>query len=99
MITTSVDEVGKGSQVVCDAGEAIGAIVDSSGRVRALLAEVAVSAREQTAGIAQSAKAVQDIDAATQQNAALVEQTAAAAGALDQQAQGLAAEVAAFRLP
>jgi methyl-accepting chemotaxis protein len=99
LITASVEQVGEGTRVVHDAGQTIEEIVGSSRRVRELLAEVAVSAREQTAGIAQSAKAVQELDTVTQQNAALVEQTAAAAGSLNDQAQGLAAEVAAFRLP
>ena len=68
-------------------------------RVRELLAEVTVSAREQTAGIAQSAKAGQELDTVTQQNAALVEETAAATGSLKDQAQDLAAEMAASKLP
>ncbi len=99
LITASVEQVGQGTRVVHDAGQTIEEIVGSSRRVRELLAEVGVAAREQTSGIAQSAKAVQELDTVTQQNAALVEQTAAAAGSLNDQAQGLAAEVAAFRLP
>ncbi len=99
LITASVEQVGQGTRVVHDAGQTIEEIVGSSRRVRELLAEVAVAAREQTSGIAQSAKAVHELDTVTQQNAALVEQTAAAAGSLKDQAQSLAAEVAAFRLP
>jgi methyl-accepting chemotaxis protein len=99
LITASVEQVGQGTRVVHDAGQAIEQVVGSSRRVRELLAEVAAAAREQTSGIAQSAMAVQELDTATQQNAALVEQTAAAAGSLNDQAQGLAAGVAAFRLP
>jgi methyl-accepting chemotaxis protein len=67
--------------------------------VHKLLAEVASGAREQTAGVSQSAKAVQELDAVTQQNAALVEQTAAAATTLMDQAHALAGEVAQFKLP
>jgi len=67
--------------------------------VHELLSEVTVAAREQTAGVAHSAKAVRELDTVTQQSAALVEQTAAAAGSLKDQAHGLGAEVAAFRLP
>jgi methyl-accepting chemotaxis protein len=85
--------------VVREAGTTIDDIVGSSRRVRELLAEVANGAREQTTGIAQSAKAVQEMDTATQQNSALVEQTAAAAGLLNDQAVGLAGEVAQFKLP
>jgi methyl-accepting chemotaxis protein len=60
---------------------------------------VSQGAREQTQGVTQSASAVQDLDRVTQQNAALVEQTAAAAAQLKDQALGLAAEVAQFKLP
>jgi methyl-accepting chemotaxis protein len=99
LIAASLEQVSQGTLVVHDAGQTIEQIVESSRRVRELLAEVTVGAREQTAGIAQSAKAVQELDTVTQQNAALVEETAAAAGSLKDQAQGLAAEVAAFKLP
>lgn len=99
LITASLEQVGQGTRVVHEAGQTIEQIVGSSRRVRELLAEVAIGAREQTTGIAQSAKAVQQLDTVTQQNAALVEQTAAAAGSLNDQAQDLAAEVAAFKLP
>ncbi len=99
LITTSIEQVEGGTRVVRDAGTTIDEIVGSSRRVRELLAEVANGAREQTTGIAQSAKAVQELDTVTQQNAALVEQTAAAAGSLNDQAVGLAGEVAQFKLP
>lgn len=99
LITSSVEQVEGGTRVVQQAGSTINEIVSSSQRVRKLLAEVEVGAREQTQGVAQTAKAVQDLDTVTQQNAALVEQTAAAAGTLKGQAMGLAGEVAQFRLP
>jgi methyl-accepting chemotaxis protein len=99
LITGSVEQVDAGVRIAQRAGDAIAEVVGSAGRVRELLAEVAVGAREQNAGVAQSAKAVQELDNATQQNAALVEQTAAAAGTLKERAQGLAGEVAQFRLP
>jgi methyl-accepting chemotaxis protein len=99
LITASLEQVGQGTRVVHEAGQTIEQIVGSSRRVRELLAEVAIGAREQTTGIAQSSKAVQELDTVTQQNAALVEQTAAAAGSLNDQAHDLAAEVAAFKLP
>jgi methyl-accepting chemotaxis protein len=99
LVGTSLEQAAGGVRVVQQAGDAIQAIVGSSERVNQLLAEVRVGAREQTAGVAQSAKAVQGLDSATQQNAALVEQTAAAASSLQQQAHGLADEVAQFKLP
>ena len=99
LISSSVEQVGGGMRVVQEAGTTIGEIVGTSQRLRELLADVVVGAREQTLGVAQTAKAVQDLDIVTQQNAALVEQTAAAAGVLQDRAHGLASEVAQFKLP
>jgi methyl-accepting chemotaxis protein len=99
LIGASLEEVERGSRVVRDAGSTIEEIVGSSGRVSQLLAEVAGGAREQTLGIAQSTRAVHDLDGATQQNAALVEETAAAANSLKEQALMLAGEVSRFKLP
>ncbi|MDP1901809.1 MAG: methyl-accepting chemotaxis protein [Rubrivivax sp.] len=99
LIGASLEQVERGTLVVREAGATIDEIVGSAGRVRELLSEVSNGAREQTQGIAQSAQAVQDLDRVTQQNAALVEQTAAAAGSLKDQAVLLAGEVAQFRLP
>ncbi len=99
LITTSLEQVDAGSRVVREAGGTIEEIVGSSRRMRELLEIVATGAREQTTGIGQSSLAVQELDTATQQNAALVEQTAAAAQSLNDQAVGLAGEVAQFKLP
>jgi len=99
LIGSSVEQVETGTQIVRRAGETIEQIVSGSGRVDSLLGEVATGAREQALGIAQIGQAVQELDRATQQNAALVEETAAAAASMKQQADGLAAEVARFVLP
>ena len=99
LILASVDEVRSGTGVVDGAGEAIECIVDTSRRVSHLLLKIATSADEQARGVCQSAQAVQDLDGATQQNAALVEQTAAAAAALQSQSCALADEVDKFVLP
>jgi methyl-accepting chemotaxis protein len=99
LITASVEQVEGGVRVVREAGVTIDEVVGSAGQVHKLLAEVAVRAREQTAGVSQSAKAVHELDSVTQQNAALVEQTAAAATTLKDQAHSLAGEVAQFKLP
>ncbi len=98
LISGSVEHAEHGARVVQQAGQAMGDIVSTAQRVRGLLADVAVTAREQTAGVAQSAQAVQQLDSVTQQNASLVEETANAAGALNEQAQALAREVAQFKL-
>jgi methyl-accepting chemotaxis protein len=98
LIGTSVEQVEQGTAIVERAGVIIEGIVQSSRHMDELLGSVAVGAREESTGITQLGKAVHDLDQLTQQNAALVEQTAAAAAALREQADGLAAEVAHFRL-
>ena len=99
LIGSSVEQVETGTQIVRRAGETIEQIVSGSGRVDSLLGEVATGSREQALGISQIGQAVQELDRATQQNAALVEETAAAAASMKQQADGLATEVARFVLP
>ncbi|PZP33898.1 MAG: chemotaxis protein [Roseateles depolymerans] len=99
LIGASVERVASGSQVVQQAGATIEQIAASSRRVDELLGHVSTGAREQNQGLAQIGQAVTELDQATQQNAALVEQTAAAASAMRQQAGALAAEVARFVMP
>jgi methyl-accepting chemotaxis protein len=98
LIGTSVEQVEQGTAIVERAGVIIEGIVQSSRHMDDLLGSVAVGAREESTGITQLGRAVHDLDQMTQQNAALVEQTAAAAAALREQADALAAEVAHFRL-
>jgi methyl-accepting chemotaxis protein len=73
-------------------------IVESISRVRAIVSEIASASREQEMGIDQVNQAIGTIDSATQQNAALVEEAAAAAGALQEQAGRLAEAVKIFKL-
>jgi methyl-accepting chemotaxis protein len=99
LITTSVEQVDHGAKIVRNAGDTIGQIVHSAHEVNKLLADIANGANEQATGVGQTTQAVQDLDGMTQQNAALVEQTAAAAASLKEQAIRLAEEVSRFRLP
>ena len=99
LIGTSVEQVEQGTGVVQRAGQTIQGIVDSARRVNELLGEISVGAREQAQGVGQVGQALQELDRMTQQNAALVEQTAAAAGAMRDQATQLAGQVSRFRLP
>ena len=99
ILVKSVEEVEAGTTVVKEAGAAIEEIVETSQRVNQLLAEVASGAREQNNGIEQIGMAVHDLDRMTQQNAALVEQTAAAASTMQNQAHALSEEVARFKIP
>jgi methyl-accepting chemotaxis protein len=99
LIGSSVEQVEAGTGVVRRAGATMQDIVGASERMDQLLGEVATGAREQSTGVVQIGQSVQELDRMTQQNAALVEETAGAAGALREQANTLADEVARFRLP
>jgi methyl-accepting chemotaxis protein len=99
LIGVSVDKVDEGTRVVERAGNTMGELVASAGRVNALLSEIAVGANEQAEGVNQTTASVHELDALTQANAALVEETAAAASSLKEQAVQLATKVAVFKLP
>ncbi|WP_374674715.1 methyl-accepting chemotaxis protein [Ideonella sp.] len=99
LIQTSVAQVQDGSQVVQRAQGAIGQVVGSAERVGELIGQIAVGTAEQSTGVQQVGQAAQELDRTTQSNAALVEQTAAAAASLRDRASALAGRVAAFRLP
>lgn len=99
LVNHSVQQVEAGTGIVLKAGGTIEEIVTASARVDQLLSEVATGAREQSLGVIQIGQAVQELDRMTQQNAAMVEQTAAAASAMKDQAHTLEEEVARFRMP
>ena len=99
LIAASVAQVASGNDLVSKAGEAMGDIVTRVQRVTDLISEVTAAASEQCAGIGQINTAVAQIDQTTQSNAALVEESAAAADSLKLQAQRLTQAVAAFVLP
>jgi methyl-accepting chemotaxis protein len=98
LIAMSVQRVEAGSTLVGQAGSTMTDIVAQVGRVRDLIAELTRATHEQSGGIAQVNDSVTRIDDATQQNAALVEQSAAAASSLQTQADRLVRAVSAFRL-
>ena len=98
LIGTSVDRVETGSRLVQDAGATMGDIVASVKRVSDIIGEISAAASEQRSGIGQVGNAVNQLDQMTQQNAALVEEGAAAAESLKEQAQTLTRLVATFRL-
>ena len=99
LISASVEKVESGSKVVKDAGGTMQELVANARRMNDLLAEISTAASEQSSGVSQVGSAVNELDRMTQQNAALVEETAAAASALKDQAIGLANEVDRFKLP
>jgi len=98
LITASVDKVDSGTRLVDQAGATMEQVVASIRRVTDIVAEIASASAEQSAGIEQVNRAVGDMDASTQHNAALVEQSAAAATSLQEQASRLAGTVSVFRL-
>jgi len=99
LITASVLRVEHGTQLVARAGTTMSEIVTSIQRVSDIVAEISAASTEQAGGVAQVGEAVTHMDRTTQQNAALVEQSAAAAESLREQAQQLVQSVAVFRLP
>ncbi len=97
LIGTSVERVEQGRTLVADSSGTIEQIVQSINRVADVIAEISVASREQSDGIAQVGEAITQIDHTTQQNAALVEQSAAAAESLKAQAARLTEAIAVFR--
>jgi methyl-accepting chemotaxis protein len=98
LIDDSVDKVNTGSTLVQKAGATMGQIVSSVQRVTDIMAEITAASREQSVGIEEVNRAIAQMDQVTQQNAALVEESAAAAGSMHDQATGLAHAVSAFKL-
>ncbi len=98
LIAASVEKVDSGHKLVSDAGRQMDDIVQQVQRVTQLIGEITASSKEQTRGIDDVAAAVGQIDQGTQQNAALVEESAAAAESLKIQAQQLSQAVAVFRV-
>jgi methyl-accepting chemotaxis protein len=98
LIQASVEQVEAGSQRVGEAGSAMQQIVKAVHDVRAVIDEIATAAAEQAQGLRTVNGSVSEIDGVTQQNAALVEQSAAAASSMREQADRLSAAVSGFRL-
>jgi methyl-accepting chemotaxis protein len=98
LISASVERVEEGTGLVDKAGTTMDAVVASIKRVTDIMGEIAAASREQSSGVAQVGEAVMQMDRATQQNAALVEESAAAADSLKSQAQQLVSAVAIFKL-
>jgi methyl-accepting chemotaxis protein len=96
LIDDSVEKVDAGTQLADKAGNTMNEVVASVQRVTAIIAEIADASAEQTTGIDQVNHAIADMDQATQHNAALVEQSAAAAAAMREQAETLTRLVGAF---
>jgi methyl-accepting chemotaxis protein I, serine sensor receptor len=98
LIDTSVERVQSGTSLVDQAGRTMNEIIGAVQRVTDIMGEIAAASQEQSSGIEQVARAVTQMDEVTQQNAALVEEAAAAAQSLEDQAAKLRQAVAVFQL-
>ncbi|NUA25369.1 methyl-accepting chemotaxis protein [Cupriavidus basilensis] len=98
LIGASTSRVESGAELVERSGTTMAEIVNAIARVSDIMNEIAAASAEQSSGIDQVNVAVAQMDEVTQQNAALVEQAAAAAGSLEEQARRLSAAVAVFRI-
>ena len=98
LINTSVERVAGGTALVDQAGSTMTEVVSSIARLVNVVGEISAASREQSLGVAQVGEAVTQMDQVTQQNAALVEEMAAAASSLKTQANDLVQTVALFKL-
>lgn len=98
LITTSVERVEQGSLLVDKAGRTMTDVVSAIGRVTDIMGEISAASQKQSQGVVQVGEAVTQMDQTTQQNAALVEEMAAAASSLNHQARSLVEAVAVFKL-
>lgn len=98
LIDNSVQQVQKGSTLVEQAGKTMQEVVASVKRVTDIMDEISAASQEQSGGIQQVSQAVSQMDEVTQQNASLVQEAAAAAASLEEQAKRLEQVVSVFRL-
>ena len=98
LILSSAESVESGTALVAKAGETMHEIISAIARVSSIVSEISHATGEQSTGINQIGQAIANLDQMTQQNAALVEESAAAAHSLQQQADELSRSVAVFRL-
>jgi len=98
LISTSSQHVGRGVDLVGQAGSALQQIVESVSNIAVHVSEIAVSANEQSSGLAEINTAVNQLDQVTQQNAAMFEETTAASHSLTKEAENLSETTAQFRI-
>jgi len=98
LVAASQEQVGNGTDLADQAGQAMQSVVHEIQRVSQLVMDIAGAMQEQSTGVVQVGAAIAQLDQTTQQNAALVEETAAASQGLDAQARQLMGSVARFRL-
>jgi methyl-accepting chemotaxis protein len=98
LVTASMDQVNSGTAQADQAGRAMTDVVSAIKRVSELVVDISTAMQEQSTGVGQVGEAIAQLDQTTQQNAALVEETAAASSSLDDQARHLVVSVGQFRI-
>jgi methyl-accepting chemotaxis protein len=98
LINDSVERIEKGSSIADEAGTTMNEVVQSIQRVTDIMGAISSASAEQSTGVAQVGEAITQMDQATQQNAAMVEEMAAAAGSMQHQASDLVGAVSVFKL-
>ncbi len=98
LIESSVLETTQGSRIVNKAGDSMQQVVDSVKRLSEMIGEISHSSEEQAKGIESANRAISDLQRVTQENTAMVEESAGAATVLDQQSRGLVKTVSSFKL-
>jgi methyl-accepting chemotaxis protein len=93
-----MDQVNAGTALADQAGRAMTDVVGAIQRVSQLVVDISTAMQEQSTGVGQVGEAIAQLDQTTQQNAALVEETAAASQSLDEQARHLVVSVGQFRI-
>lgn len=99
IIQNNINQVQAGNKVVLRAGTSVETAIDTICKVGVAMTEIEEASRDQSSGISQIGHAVNSMDNSTQQNAALVEETAAAAQSLDDQVQALKTHITRFKIP
>ena len=98
LIAASLQNVSAGTSIVEGAGKTMAELVVNANQINVILSEISLATQEQATGVGEVVKALHQLDSHTQQNAALVEQTSAAAGSLSEQAHHLTDEIARFKV-
>ncbi len=98
LVDDSVSKVANGTELVTRSGQTLGGIVESINKMTDIVAEIAAASREQSTGIDQVNQAISQMDSVTQQNAALVEEAAAASRSMEHSARVLREQVAFFKV-
>ncbi|WP_024850617.1 methyl-accepting chemotaxis protein [Hydrogenovibrio kuenenii] len=97
LINESVDRINQGTKLATESGDVLQGITEEVNNIAKMMGQIAQASEEQAKGVEQVHQAMNDLDSATQQNAALVEETSAAAESMSEQAVSLSQNIAFFK--